>query len=115
MSKVLIRNQFGTDQRGTFSLPCGVDDATAFCNAVLDGSYQGFLSVEKSGNEKVSNYSVVVVTGKQSDNGQKATIRFNAAASKNENEIITALKGHTFDNVKFDEVYVISLMPVVGA
>lgn len=110
--KCLIRNQYGLNQKGGFFLPCGADDASAFCNALLEGSYEVYEEKEKSGKDKVSAYSSIVVTGKSTETNQKATIRFNALSSKNEAEIISALKGHSFDGVKFDEVYIIYMTPV---
>ena len=111
MAKSLIRNTLGPRTFG-FAVPAGGTEAKAFADAALDGTYE-ILEVESStGNETEAGYNDVTVTGKNSADNRKATFRFYAKSTMSEDDIRTALKGKTYNNVTFDEVYVINLRPV---
>ncbi|EAJ1232660.1 hypothetical protein [Campylobacter fetus] len=113
MSKVLIRNVIANKTFG-FVLPCDVDTATTFCTNNLDGTYSIFQAKDPVDKGIAQGSNLVTVTGKSAA-GFKHTFQFSARANLNEDEIKTALLNKTFNNVKFDEVYIIGLKAEIAA
>ncbi|WP_065838898.1 hypothetical protein [Campylobacter fetus] len=113
MSKVLVRNVIGNKTFG-FVLPCDADTANSFCQNNLEGTYEIYQAKDMVDKGIASGSNLVTVTGK-SLAGFKHTFQFSARANLNEDEIRTALLNKTFNNVKFDEVYIIGLTAQIAA
>ncbi|RAZ51696.1 hypothetical protein [Campylobacter hyointestinalis] len=106
MSKVLVRNYLGEKTFG-YNLPCDYDTASTFCANNLDGLYE-IYEVKETIDKGEADGTKVTVTGKNAQ-GNKHTFSFIAKSTFNEDEIKTALKNKTFNNVRFEEVYIIGL------
>lgn len=114
MAKTLVRNKIAERVFG-MALPCDAKDAKAFCEAMLDGTYAIYERTTEKGNETEQAVNQVTITGESTDK-RKATFSFYASANKNPDEIMSALKGKTFNSVKFDKVYIISFQQIsIGA
>nr|DAD64848.1 MAG TPA: MAP/microtubule affinity-regulating kinase 3 domain, ELKL motif, MARK3 [Caudoviricetes sp.] len=82
---------------------------------MLDGTYAIYERTTEKGNETEQAVNQVTITG-ESEDKRKATFSFYVSASKNPDEIMSALKGKTFNSVKFDKVYIISFQQIsIGA
>ena len=80
---------------------------------MLDGTYAIYERTTEKGNETEQAVNQVTITGESADE-RKATFSFYASANKNPDE--SALKGKTFNSVKFDKVYIISFQQIsIGA
>ena len=108
MAKTLVRNKIAKRVFG-MALPCDAKEAKAFCDAMLDGTYAIYERTTEKGNEKEQAVNQVTITGESADK-RKATFSFYASANKNPDE--SALKGKTFNSVKFDKVYIISFQQI---
>lgn len=108
MAKTLVRNKIAERVFG-MALPCDAKDTKAFFEAMLDGTYAIYEKTTEKGNETEQAVNQVTITGESTDK-RKATFSFYASASKNPDE--SALKGKTFNSVKFDKVYIISFQQI---
>lgn len=80
---------------------------------MLDGTCAIYERTTEKGNETEQAVNQVTITGESADK-RKATFSFYASANKNPDE--SALKGKTFNSVKFDKVYIISFQQIsIGA
>lgn len=114
MAKCLVRNVIGDR---TFGFLVSADSATAkgFCENFLDGTFEIFENVAKSGSPVEALVNKVTLTGKSND-GRKATFSFYAKSNLNEDELRAAVLNKTFNQVEFDEVYIISMSQIkIGA
>lgn len=107
MAKSLIRNTLGGRTFG-FAVPAEGASAVTFATNHLEGTFEVFEVANTSGNDTEAEVWDVTVTGKNLA-GRKTSFRFYAKSSKTEDEIRTALKEKTFNNVKFDEVFIINM------
>ena len=110
MAKSLIRNQLAGRTFG-FALPADGATAKTFCDNYLEGIYNVYEVESTQGNEVEASVLRITVTGKSSS-GRKHTLTFYGKSGLKESEIKTALKDVTFNNVKFDEVYIIGISEV---
>ncbi|QKG28765.1 hypothetical protein [Campylobacter sp. RM16187] len=110
MAKSLIRNQLAGRTFG-FALPADGATAKTFCDNHLEGTYSVYEVEATQGNEVEAKVLRVTVTGKSAA-GRKHTITFYGKAGLKESEIRTALQDVTFNNVKFDEVFVINISEI---
>lgn len=105
--KCLVRNKIGGKNFG-FITPATAEVTKAFCDTHLDGTYVIYESTAKVGNPVEAEVLNVTITGK-SQSGTKSSFSFYAKSTKTEDEIRAALLGKTFNNVKFDEIYIINM------
>lgn len=110
MAKSLVRNQIAGRTFG-FAVPAEGATAKTFCDNHLEGTYNVYEVESTSGNEVEASVLRVTVTGK-SQAGRKHTLTFYGKSGLKESEIKTALQDVTFNNVKFDEVYIIGISEV---
>ena len=113
MAKSLIRNTLGNRTFG-FAVPADGATAKTFAENNLDGKFVVYEVEATSGNEVVSDFWDVTVTGKNTA-GKKHTFQFYADFSKDEDEIRTALLNKTFNGVKFESVFIINMQHVTVA
>ena len=113
MAKTLIRNTLGGRTFG-FAVPADGATAKTFAENNLDGKFAVYEVESTTGNEVVAQLWDVTVTGKNAA-GKKYTFQFYADYSKDEDEIRAALLNKTFNEVKFEEVFVINLQPITIA
>ncbi|WP_457622989.1 hypothetical protein [Persephonella sp.] len=111
MAKSLIRNTLGSKTYG-FSVPAGATDAVAFADAVLDGEYEVYTKVSESGNENVTSAYHVRVQIRDSNSDKRDYITIYLDINKNENDLVSALKGKVINGINVDEVVIINFKKV---
>jgi len=114
MAKTLVINTLGSTSK-SFSLPADDTAASAFCAAMLDGEYVGYVKQSETGTDSgITGYNDVSVQV-SSDTGSKTYFGFLAKSGVTDVEIQNALVGKTFNGVKADKVFVSMRSITVGA
>ncbi|AFL69751.1 hypothetical protein [Sulfurospirillum barnesii] len=114
MAKTLIYNTLGATTK-SFSVPADDTSASAFCSAMLDGEYEGFVKKSESGTDTgITGYHDVRVQV-SNDTGSKTYFGFLAKIGVTDVEIQNALIGKTFNGVKADKLFVQMREVKVGA
>ena len=114
MAKTLVINTLGSTTK-SFSLPADDTAASAFCAAMLDGEYEGYVKQSESGTDSgITAYHDVKVQI-SSDTGSKTYFGFLAKVGVTDVEIQTALVGKTINGVKADKVFVQMREVAVGS
>ena len=109
--KSLIVNTLGGKRKFVY-LPTTDAKAQTFASTFLDGEFAVYAKESGFGTDSgVTAANTVKVFGRDTTNFTSVTLSFTAKANKSDEEIITALKGKTFNGVKFDDVYV-QMFPV---
>ena len=107
MGVSMIRQKLG-NKTFTSYVPATYENAKALADAVLPGEYEILTKVGESGSDIVSGgyrfWTVMI----KNDADLKTYLTFVAPLGKSSNDIITALKGKTFNGVKADNVIVIN-------
>jgi len=107
MAISMIRQKLG-NKTFTNYVPATDENAKYFADALLPGEYQILTKVGENGNDTVSDgyriYSVMI----KDENDLKTYLTFAAPLNKTSDDIIEALKGKTFNDVKADKVVVIN-------
>jgi len=109
--KALIRNQLGEKVFNIY-VPSGSTEADDFSQAVLEGTYAVFELASTDGSDEVTEAEDVTVFYEEEATGKRAYLRFLAKTSKSEEDIIGALVGKTYNNIKADKVVIISMRTV---
>ena len=107
MAVSMIRQKLG-NKTFTNYVPAGDEDAKSFADALMPGEYTILTKVGESGSETVSDgyrHWVVMI---KNENDVKTYLSFVSPLNKNSNDVISALKGKTFDTVKAEVVYVLN-------
>ncbi len=105
MAKTLVINTLGSTSK-SFSLPADDTAASAFCAAMLDGEYVGYVKQSETGTDSgITAYNDVSVQV-ASSTGTKTYFGFLAKTGVTDVEIQNALVGKTFNGVKADTVFV---------
>ena len=103
----MIRQKLG-NKTFTSYVPATAENAKNLADAVLPGEYEILEKVGESGSDTVSGgyrfWSVMI----KNSSDLKTYLSFVAPLSKNSNDIINALKGKTFNDVKADRVVIIN-------
>ena len=103
----MIRQKLG-NKTFTSYVPATAENAKGLADAVLPGEYEILEKVGEAGSDAVTGgyrfWTVMV----KNDADLKTYLSFVAPLSKSSNDIITALKGKTFNGVKADNVVVIN-------
>ncbi len=108
MAKSYVVNRLG-DRSFPFYIPSTASNASEFLN-LLDGEWEIYEQVSTQGNETVSGEFKHVTVMVQDDNTKlKTYMRFYIPSTKDEDDIVAALSGKTFNNVKADAVYVLNV------
>jgi hypothetical protein len=103
----MIRQRLG-NKTFTSYVPATDENAKALADAVLPGEYEILTKVGESGSETVSDgyrHWVVMI---KNENDVKTYLSFVSPLNKDSNDVISALKGKTFNGVKADEVVIIN-------
>lgn len=114
MAKTLVINTLGSKSK-SFSLPAGDTAASAFCAAMLDGEYEGYVKQSEVGTDSgiIAYHDVKVQIA--SETGSKTYFGFAAKVGVTDVEIQNALVGKTINGVKADKVFVQMREVAVGA
>lgn len=107
MAKSIIKNILGI-RSFNFALPADENVSKIFADRFLEGRYEIYKPILKSENEVGSQIWDVTVTGKSSE-GRKTTFSFYLKGDMHEGYVKEMLCGKTFNNVKFDTVYIINM------
>ena len=114
MGKCLVINTFGSSSSG-FSLPANNTAASAFCAAMLEGEYVGYVLQSEAGTDTgITGYHDVSVQV-ASETGSKTYFGFLAKIGVTDVEIQNAILGMTINGVKADKVFVQMREVAVGA
>ena len=106
MAKSLIVNTLGGKRKFVY-VPCNDVKAATFASTFLDGEYGVYAKESGFGTDSgITAANSVKVFGRDTTNFTSMTLAFTAKSTKTDEEIITSLKGKTFNGVKFDEVSV---------
>lgn len=111
MAKTLIRNKLGSKTKSIY-VPCTDTQAQTFATDFLDGEWEILSYVGSEGSDAVTTANDVSVMVKATD-GSKTYFSFIADATKDEDQIFTALKGLTINGVLVDQAYILGMRPVV--
>ncbi|MFC2588128.1 MAG: hypothetical protein ACFNYB_07530 [Campylobacter sp.] len=107
MAKSIIKNILGI-RSFNFALPADENASKIFADRFLEGQYEIYKPVLKDENEVGSQIWDITVTGKSSE-GRKTTFSFYLKDDLHEGHVKEMLRGKTFNNVKFDTVYIINM------
>ncbi|MGP1532840.1 MAG: hypothetical protein ACTTJF_02100 [Campylobacter sp.] len=107
MAKSIIKNILGI-RSFNFALPADENASKIFADRFLEGQYEIYKPILKSENEVGSQIWDVTVTGKNIE-GCKTTFSFYLKGDMDEGHVKEMLCGKTFNNVKFDTVYIINM------
>ena len=103
----MIRQKLGNKVFTTY-VPATDENAKEFAETFLPGEYEVLAKVGENGSDNVTDgYRVWSVMIKNS-NDLKTYLTFASPLDKSSGDIISALKGKTFNNVKADEVVIIN-------
>ena len=112
MAKSLVVNTLGGKRKFIY-LPCNDTVAADFATQMLDGEHEVYAKESAMGTDSgITAARSVTVSGKDTTTFKKATLSFTAKANKSTDDIELALKGKTYNGVKFDEVTVIKSVPL---
>ena len=110
--KSLVVNHIANKKKWVF-LPCDDTVAKSFADTFLEGQYQVYQkSGEVGTGVVVGSYRKVSVMLKNTA-GKSTYISFPAKANKSDIDILTALKGLTFNGVKADTVSIVKMQTVI--
>ena len=111
-TKSMIRQKLG-NKVFTSYVPATDEDAKAFADALLPGEYEILALKGEIGSDSVTDgYRVWSVMIKSDETDTKAYLTFATPLSETSDDIINALSGKTFNNVKADEVVIINARAV---
>jgi len=103
----MIRQKLGNKVFTTY-VPATDENAKNFAETLLPGEYEVLTKIGENGSDNVTDgyrfWSVMI----KNTNDLKTYLTFAAPLNKSSNDIISALKGKTFNNVKADEVVIIN-------
>jgi len=107
-TKSMIRQKLG-NKVFTSYVPATDEDAKSFADALLPGEYEILALKGETGSDSVTDgYRVWSVMIKSDETDTKAYLTFATPLNKTSDDIINALSGKTFNNVKADEVIIIN-------
>ena len=108
MAKSVVVNKLG-NRRFTMYIPSTAQNANDFLN-LLDGEWDIYELQSSEGNETVSGeYKHCTVMIQDETTHKKQYMSFYMKATKNEDDVVSALQGRTFNGIKADVVYVLNL------
>lgn len=108
----MIRQKLGKKVFTSY-VPASDTDAKNFAEALLPGEYEVLSKVGETGNDNVTDgYRIWSVMIKSSETDTKTYLTFATPLNKTSKDIISALKGKTYNDVKADEVVVINARAV---
>ena len=111
-TKSMIRQKLG-NKVFTSYVPATDEDAKSFADALLPGEYEILALKGETGSDSVTDgYRVWSVMIKSDETDTKAYLTFATPLNKTSDDIINALSGKTFNNVKADEVIIINARAV---
>lgn len=114
MAKTLVVNTLGSTTK-SFSLTADDTAAAAFCAAMLDGEYEGYLMTGEAGTDNgITAYNLAQVQI-SATTGEKTYIKLAVKSTIDDVEIQNALLGITVNGVKADKVFVSMREVKVGA
>jgi len=103
----MIRQKLGSKVFTTY-VPATDENAKNFAEALLPGEYEVLARVGENGSDNVTDGYVVWSVMVKDVNDLKTYLTFATSLNKSGDDIISALKGKTFNNVKADEVVIIN-------
>jgi hypothetical protein len=107
MAKSLVINTLGGRKKFIY-LPCSDTAASDFASNMLEGTYTVFKKETDVGYDSgITSARSVTVVGTDQNSGQKTALSFIVKQNKSSDDIENALKGKTYNGVKFDEVVVV--------
>ena len=108
MATSILVNKLG-NRRFTSYLPATAQNAQDLAN-LLDGEWELYERKSSVGNDVVSGeYKHATIMLRDETTKKKIYLRCYIKGTKTEDDIVTALKGKTFNGVKADVVYVLNL------
>ena len=108
----MIRQKLG-NKVFTSYVPASDTDAKNFAEALLPGEYEVLSKVGETGNDNVTDgYRIWSVMIKSSETDTKTYLTFATPLNKTSKDIISALTGKTYNDVKADEVVIINARAV---
>ena len=111
----MIRQKLG-NKTFTSYVPATDENAKAFAEALLPGEYEILTKVGESGSDNVTDgYKVFTVMIESDETHDKTYLTFVSKLSKTSDDVISGLKGKTFNGVKADKVVVINSRTVTLA
>lgn len=109
--KSMIINKLGS-KNVTSYVPADATSAQAFADAVMDGETTIYEEVSSAGSDNVSEAEDVNVMIQNDTTNAKTYMSFLIKSTKHEGDVISALKGKTFNGVLADKVVVIGMRTV---
>jgi len=111
MAQSLIRNKVGEK---TYNIYVPADDANAksFADAVLEGTYEVLAKSSTAGSDAVTEAEDVTIFYEEDATKKRGYLRFLAKSSSDEEAILSALVGKTYNGIKADKVVIISMRTV---
>ncbi|MEN4046199.1 hypothetical protein [Sulfurimonas sp. NWX367] len=111
MAQSLIRNKVGEK---TYNIYVPADDVNAqtFADAVLEGTYAVLAETSVAGSDVVTEAEDVTIFYEEDATKKRNYLRFLAKTTVDEEQIINALVGKTYNGIKADKVVIISMRTV---
>ena len=112
MAISMIRQKLG-NKTFTNYVPAGADDAKSFADSFLPGEYEILEKVGESGSDTATEARFYSVMLRNEESHEKTYLSFYAKSNKADSDVISALKGKTFNGVKADTVIILNARKVV--
>jgi len=112
MAISMIRQKLGNKIFVNY-VPADDENAKAFADALLPGEYEILKKVGESGSDTATDARFYSVMLRNEESHEKTYLSFYAKSNKTTNDVISALKGKTFNGVKADTVIILKARKVV--
>jgi len=112
MGVCMVRQKLGT-KTFTNYFPADDENAKAFADALMPGEYEILKKVGESGSDTATDAKFFSVMLRNEESHEKTYLSFYAKSNKTTNDVISALKGKTFNGVKADTVIILKARKIV--